>query len=85
MFLGTFPGSMLIWGSTLIRKSRAVVLKWEVQTSVVKLTLDFLISVDPQLGIDPGKVPRNNKRRPPNKHRPWKILTNCSPSNRSRL
>ena len=26
---GTFPGSMLIWGSTLIRKSRVDTLGWE--------------------------------------------------------
>ena len=43
-------------------------------------TLDILISVDPQISIDPGKIPQMNKRRPPNKHRPWKILTNSSPS-----
>ena len=36
-------------------------------------TLDFLISVDPQITVDPGKVPKNNKHRHPNKHRPWKI------------
>ena len=43
-------------------------------------TLDFLISVDPQISIDSGKIPQIYKRRPPNKHRPWKILTNSSPS-----
>ena len=37
-------------------------------------TLDFLISVDPQISIDPGKIGKNNKRRPSNKHRPWKNL-----------
>ena len=36
-------------------------------------TLDFLISVDPQISIDNGKIGQNNKRRPSNKHRPWKI------------
>ena len=38
------------------------------------LTLDFLISVDPQISIDLGKIGKNNKRRPSNKHRPWKNL-----------
>ena len=41
-------------------------------------TLHFLVSVDPKISRDQGKVPQSNKRRPPNKHRPWKIL---SPSN----
>ena len=36
-------------------------------------TLDFLISVDPQISIDTGKIGQNNKRRPSNKHRSWKI------------
>ena len=39
-------------------------------------TLDFLISVDPQISIDSGKIGRNNKHRPSNKRRPWKNLTN---------
>ena len=39
-------------------------------------TLDFLISVDPQISIDPGKIGKNNKHRPSNKHRPWKNLAN---------
>ena len=41
----------------------------------VFFALDFLISVDPQISIDLGKIGKNNKRRPSNKHRPWKNLT----------
>ena len=40
-----------------------------------KITLDFLISIDPQISIDSGKIGRNNKDRPSNKRRPWKNLT----------
>ena len=42
----------------------------------LKCTLDFLISVDSQISIDPGKIGKNNKSRPSNKHRPWKNLAN---------
>ena len=44
--------------------------------SQFETTLDFLISVDPQISIDPGKIGKNNKRRPSNKHRRWKNLPN---------
>ena len=31
-----------------------------------QLTLEFLINVDPQINVGPGKFGKNNKRRPPN-------------------
>ena len=34
------------------------------------VTLEFLIKVDPQISIDPGKFGQINKRRPSNKRRP---------------
>ena len=38
------------------------------------LTLEFLISVGPQINVGLGKFGKNNKRRLPNKRRPWKIF-----------
>ena len=43
--------------------------------STLKVTLDFLINVDPKICIDHGKVPKtiSGDWRPQNKHRPWKV------------